>query len=141
MSTSAEYRILLLKYLPRPIRSEQEYKRAMAQLEDVMTPHPSAAASQIIELLSTLIESYESQTHPTPQASPSKALRHLLDVRGLKCAEVAKKTGIAPATLSNVLANRRSISKANSRRLASFFNVSPVMFLEDDPEDFSVQSI
>jgi HTH-type transcriptional regulator / antitoxin HigA len=137
MSTNNEYRSLLLKYLPRPIRSEKEYKRAMAQLEKIMTPHPSAATGQIIELLSTLIESYESQVHPTPQGSPVQALRHLLEVRGLKCAHVAKQTGIAPATLSNVLANRRSISKTNSMKLAGFFDVSPVVFLEADVEDVS----
>jgi plasmid maintenance system antidote protein VapI len=56
-------------------------------------------------------------------------LAHLLDVHRLKCAELARATGIPPATLSNVLANRRAISKHNALRLGRHFGVSPVVFL------------
>jgi plasmid maintenance system antidote protein VapI len=48
---------------------------------------------------------------------------------GVKCADVAKKTGIAPATLCSVLACRRGISKASARKLASYFDISRLAFL------------
>ena len=130
MSTATEYRDLLLKYPPQPIRSGKDYQRALAQLENLMVPQPGEARGRLIEVLSTLIEDYESREHPMPRLSPSQMLAHLLEARGVKCAEVAKATGIGQATLSSVLAHRRGLSKANVLKLASFFNVSPVVFLD-----------
>lgn len=129
MSTVAEYRRLLLEYLPRPIRSEQDYKRALRQLEELMTPNPGVARSQLIEVISTLIEEYESRDLPPPTVSPSAMLAHLLEARKLSRAELARQTGISPATLSSVLTGQRGISKSNAMTLAKFFDVSPVVFL------------
>ena len=130
MSVLTEYRDLLIKYVPQPIYSDRDYRRALAQLERLMEPRPSAARSRLLEVLSTLIENYESREHPTPKVSPSQMLAHLLATRGIKSADVARETGIPPATLSSVLANRRGISKINARKLADYFRVSPLLFLE-----------
>jgi HTH-type transcriptional regulator/antitoxin HigA len=129
MGTATEYRKLLAAFVPRPIRSEKDYRRALAQLGKLMVPHPGSARSRLIEVLSTLIEKYESREYPTPHVSPSKMLAHLLEAKSLKCADLAKSTGIPAATLSNVLANRRGISKDNGIKLAKYFGVSPVVFL------------
>ncbi len=57
-------------------------------------------------------------------------LDHLLEARGIKCADLTKATGIGQATLSSVLAGRRGLSKANILKLAGYFRVSPVVFLD-----------
>jgi len=130
MSVAAEYRELLVKFAPQSIRSPQAYRRPLAQLEKLMVPHPGAARSRLIELFSTLVEDYESRQFPTPKMNPGQMLKHLLETRGVTSAEVAKATGISPATLSNVLAARRGISKQNAGKLARYFAVSPLVFLE-----------
>jgi antitoxin component HigA of HigAB toxin-antitoxin module len=61
MSNMTEYRKLLTKYAPRPIRSEKDYRRMMAQLERVLSPRPDKAHGLLIEMLATLIDSYESK--------------------------------------------------------------------------------
>lgn len=129
MSTATEYRRLLLKYVPEPIRSEKDYRRALTQLEKLMVPHPDAAHSSLIEVFSTLIENYESREFPTPQVAPAELLAHLLESKNVKPADVAKGTGIPAATLSNVLAHRRGISKENAVKLGGYFGLSPVLFL------------
>jgi HTH-type transcriptional regulator / antitoxin HigA len=129
MSTASEYRNLLSKFLPQPIRSEQDYKRALTQLERLMVPKPGAARSLLIEVFSTLIEKYECREYPTPCVPPSTMLAQLLEANNLKCADLAKQTGIPAATLSNVLANRRGISKKNANTLGKYFRVSPIVFL------------
>jgi HTH-type transcriptional regulator/antitoxin HigA len=130
MSTVTEYRNLLSSFVPRVIDSDAEYRRALDMLERMMTPKPSRAASQFIELLSALIENYESIRHPTPRMPPAKLLKHLIETRGLKQVDVAKQSGVDVATLSNVMANRRAISKTNSLRLAKYFGVNAEAFLE-----------
>jgi len=56
-------------------------------------------------------------------------LKNLLDAKGVTPAGVAKATGIPPATISNVLARRRGISKANAVVLGKYFGVSATVFL------------
>lgn len=135
MTPNSKYRELLAKYPPRPIRTQQEYERALVQLEKVMVPHPDAARSQLIEVLATLIESYEARQYPTPDLDPAEMLTQLLSAKGVKPAEVARATRIPPATLSNVLAGRRNISKQNAFKLGEYFGLSPVVFLNSQPKE------
>jgi HTH-type transcriptional regulator/antitoxin HigA len=129
VSTATEYRQLLTKYAPQPIRSPEMYKQALSQLEKLMIPRPNAARSLLIEVLSTLIEKYESRDYPTHEVAPAEMLAKLLATKGVKSADVARATGIPTATLSNVLAGRRGISKQNAFKLGEYFGLSPIAFL------------
>jgi HTH-type transcriptional regulator/antitoxin HigA len=129
MSTVAGYRQLLAKHAPQPIRSQRAYEQALVQLEELMVPRPNAARSLLIELLATLVEKYESREYPTPEVAPAEMLTKLLATKGVKAADVARATGIPTATLSNVLAGRRGISKQNAFKLGEYFGLSPVAFL------------
>jgi HTH-type transcriptional regulator/antitoxin HigA len=133
MSTVTGYRQLLTKYAPQPIRSREMYEQALAQLETLMVPRPNAARSLLIEVLATLIEKYESRDYPTPEVAPAEMPAKLLKIKGVKPADVAKNTGIPTATLSNVLAHRRGISKQNAFKLGEYFGLSPIIFLECRP--------
>ena len=133
MSTVPGYRQLLSKYAPQPIRSQESYEYALAQLEKLMVPRPNAARSLLIEVLATLIEKYESREYPTPEVAPADMLAKLLKTKGVKPADVARKTGIPTATLSNVLARRRGISKQNAIKLGEYFGLSPIVFLDRQP--------
>jgi HTH-type transcriptional regulator / antitoxin HigA len=140
VSVTTEYRDLLVEFVPRPIRTAKEYQSAKAKLDRLMVPHPGPAQSLLIEVLSMLIEKFESREYPTPTTSPAEMLAHLLQSRGLKCASLAQQTGIPAATLSNVLAGRRGISKASAIKLATVFGVSPVVFFDSAPASAAKRS-
>lgn len=89
MSTATEYRDLLMRFLPHSIRSHADYRRLLVQLEWLMVPWPSAARSQFIEVLATLIERYESRDYPTPECDSADVLRNLLAAKGVSPAGVA----------------------------------------------------
>ena len=92
MSTITEYQSLLLDFVPRPIRTEGEYRRTMRQIDRLMkTEKLSRAEGQLLELLATLAEQYESNEYPTPKVSQAELLSHLIDARGLTQAEVARE--------------------------------------------------
>jgi HTH-type transcriptional regulator / antitoxin HigA len=129
VSTVTEYCQLLTKYAPQPIRSQKMYEQALAQLENLMVPRPNAARSLLIEVLATLIEKYESREYPTPEVAPAEMLSKLLATKDVKPADVARATGIPTATLGNVLAGRRGISKQNAFKLGEYFGLSPIVFL------------
>lgn len=129
MSTTDEYRKLLAEYLPQPIRTQQEYKRALRQLEKLMVPNPGRAQSLLIEVFATLIEQYETREFPTPSVAPAEMLAQLIESRGETCAAIARSSGVSPATLSSALSGQRGISKSNAVRLARYFGLSPSVFL------------
>ena len=131
MSTMTEYQSLLLDFTPRPIRTGGEYRRAMRQIDRLMKAERlSRAESQLLELLSTLAEQYESIEYPTPKVSQADLLSHLIDARGISQIEVARETGVPRSVITNVLKGRRGISQANIVRLSRFFHVSPAAFME-----------
>ena len=123
------YEDLLIEYKPRPIRNESECRRARRAIERLMKPRPSRAESEIIEVLATLIEQYESKDHPTPQVPAQKVLLHLMESRWMSRAQLARTTGISPSTVTNILTGKRGLSKANIRDLAREFGVSPMAFM------------
>jgi len=74
MRKLTKYQKLLVEFAPRPIRTETQHRRALAQLKAILTPHPPPALGTLIDLLATLIEAYKSQEFPTPQ-KPQKRRR------------------------------------------------------------------
>jgi HTH-type transcriptional regulator/antitoxin HigA len=131
MSTLTAYESLLLDVRPRPIRSKPAYRQALRHVEDLMSrPHPSRAESEMVELLSMLIEQYEEIELPTPDASPVEILDHLIEVRGVTNAELSRATGIPRSVITNVRARRRAISKAAAIKMADYFHVSPSLFIQ-----------
>ena len=129
MSAATEYRDLLIEFVPRPLHSDADYRRAVRQLEQLMEPQPSTARRQLIEVLATLIERYESRDYPSPDHDPVDMLKSLLKTREVSPAGLAKATGIPPSTISNILARRRGVSKANAVVLGEYFGVSAAVFL------------
>jgi len=130
MSMTA-YQELLLDYSPRPVRNDREYRRTMRSIEHLMKKaRLSRAEGELLELLSTLAEQYESIEYPTPQASQTDMLAHLIDARGISQAELARETGIPRSVITNVLKGRRKISQANIAKLARYFHVSAAEWIE-----------
>ena len=128
--TMTAYDKLLLDYKPRPIRTQRAYKRVMRQIEALMTrPHLPRAESEMLDVLATLAEQYESIEHPTPGTTPGEMLAHLIEAREVTQAEVAKATRIPSSTISAILSGTRQISKANVARLARYLHVSSDLLL------------
>jgi HTH-type transcriptional regulator/antitoxin HigA len=134
MSTTTEirdsvYAEVLAKSLPRPIRSDAEHARvtetllAFDERED-LSPEEEALA----ELLTLLIDDYEEKHHPLPRVSPNASLNALMVERGLKHKDIWPVLGNKGAA-TEVLSGRRSISKAQAKRLAEFFHVPVDLFV------------
>lgn len=133
MSTTLEirdsvYSRLLAESLPRPIHSEAEHKRLVEVLlrldeREDLSPEEEALA----EMLTLLIEDYE-EKYPLPRVSPNESLRALMEERGLKHKDIWPVLGNKGAA-TEVLNGRRSISKAQARRLAEFFHVPVDLFI------------
>lgn len=134
MTTTTEirdsvYAKLLVKSLPRPIRTEAEHMRLTEMLLELderadLSPEEEALA----EVLNLLIDDYELKYHPLPRVSPNVSLVALMEERGLKHKDIWPVLG-NKGSATEVLSGRRSISKSQAKRLAEFFRVPVDLFI------------
>lgn len=123
------YGRLLIRTLPRVIRSNEEYERLTNELmrldeRDDLTPEEK----ELAELLTLLVDEYEERRYPIPQASPQHVLQHLTQARNLTQKDLWKIFGSKGIT-SEVFHGKRSISKTQVKKLAAFFGVSAELFI------------
>lgn len=126
-----KYTRLLSRVLPTRIASQREYERLLAEVEHLIEKEESDLSPEeaaLLDLLVTLIEQYEEQRYPIAQASPHEVLHHLMEARGLTHKDVWLLFG-SKGVASEVLNEKRAISKAQARKLAEFFRVSPALFI------------
>ncbi|MGA3095605.1 MAG: helix-turn-helix domain-containing protein [Bryobacteraceae bacterium] len=125
-----KYGRVLSRELPRPIRSDRELERAITRLEDLDERDESLSPEEreLAELYTSLIEAYEGQRYPVPHAAPHEFLRALLEDRGLSQADIAPLLG-GRGHASEILSGKRSISKAQAKRLAAHFSLSVEVFI------------
>ena len=126
----AAYRQLLQDYSPRPIRSERAHRKALQEVDELMSrPRLSREERELLDVLVALVEQYESVQFPTPSNPPKQMLAHLMESRGVSNAELSAETGIPRSTIVAVLSGRRAIGDENVLKLATFFGVSSSVFV------------
>ena len=130
------YADLLVEIQPRPIGSKAALEKSYKLIDKLMSkPVLSRAESEMLELLSVLVEQYESREHPTPQVSAADMLEHLIESRGITNATLAAETNIPRSTVTDILAGRRRISIGNVRKFADYFHVPASVFVSHEADD------
>jgi HTH-type transcriptional regulator/antitoxin HigA len=113
---------------PHVLRNDEDlasYTAALLKLTAKETP--TLDEEEAIELLTLLVERYEEQRYPVPEAAPTDVLRFLLDHNGLTQRDIATELG-SEATVSLVLSGKRSLTRTHIERLSERFRVSPSVF-------------
>lgn len=129
MSTALANPVTMIqKGAPRLIHSDEElteYTQALFDLTAKADPTPDE--EKAIELMTLLIERYESEHCPVPDATPAEVLRFLLDQNGLSQRDVSPELG-SESTVSLILSGKRSLNRHHIARLSNRFHVSPSVF-------------
>jgi len=113
---------------PRLIRNDEElaeYTQALFELTAKSDPSPEE--EQAIELITLLVERYEVEHYPVPEAEPVEVLRYLLERNGLSQRDVVAELG-SESTVSLVLSGKRQLNRDHIARLSRRFGVSPAVF-------------
>ncbi len=123
------YRQLLGRALPHVIHTDEECDRLTSELmrlDDLK--HTSREERELAELLTVLIDEYEERRYPIKKAAPQLVLQHLMESRNLTQKDLWKVFGSKGIT-SEVFHGKRSISKAQARKLADYFDVGVELFI------------
>ncbi len=128
-----KYGDLLMQTLPSVITSEDELDRLTQVVDHLITKgiredDLSPEESILLDLLASLIGAYEDEHYPIADAPPHHMLKFLMDENGLRQADLLPVFG-SSGIASEVVNGKRSISKAQAKKLAAFFKVSTDLFI------------
>ncbi len=126
----AAYGRLLLRTLPRVVKTEEENERMIEVLEklDARKGKLTAEEESLAELMTLLVRMFEESRYPLGHANPIEALRVLMEDRGIRQRDLIPVFG-SSSVVSDVLNEKRSISKTHARKLADYFHVPVSLFI------------
>ena len=113
---------------PEVVRSEEQNRNYIEILENLTgKERVSEAEAKLIELLTVLVENYESREYPVPEAGPLDVIRHLMEGHRLRQKDLIDVFG-TESVVSEVLNGKRGLTREHIENLSERFHVSPAVF-------------
>ncbi|MBS7350831.1 MAG: transcriptional regulator [Comamonas sp.] len=104
----------------RPIRTEEDYRRALKMVEMVFDaghePEPDSEEAASFEALVTLLEAYERKHYPIEAPTPAEAIKFHMEQQGLSVSDMERYIG-SKNRVYEVLKGSRPLSLNMIRRL------------------------
>lgn len=100
----------------KPIKSERDYRRALAEIDKLMDAAPNTAAGDRLDVLVTLVTAWEEEHYPIDPPDAVEAIRFAMEQRGLTRRDLEPYIG-SRARVAEVLNRKRSLTLAMIRRL------------------------
>ena len=107
----------------RPIKTKADHRAALKELERLMEARPGTPAGNRLEILTTLVERYESQHEPIAPPNPVDALLYYMESRGLTRRDLEPYLG-SRARVAEVLNRRRPLTIEMIRKLHAGLGIS-----------------
>ncbi len=100
----------------RPIKTENDYKAALEEVEHLFNAAPNSPEGDRLEVLTTLIESYEEKHYSIPLPDPVEAILYFIESRGLSRRDLEQFIG-SRARVSEVLNRKRPLTIGMIRKI------------------------
>jgi len=124
---TGSYAALLSAIRPEVIRDEKQNRAYIGRLEVLSSKkHLTSAEQKLMRLLLLLVEDFERNSDPVPDAGPIDVLRHLMEAHGLRQRDLTDVFG-TESIVSEILHGKRDLTKEHIRRLSIRFSVSPAV--------------
>jgi HTH-type transcriptional regulator/antitoxin HigA len=107
----------------RPIKTKANHRAALKEVERLMDAKPGTRAGDRLEVLTTLIDRYESEHEPIEPPDPIDALRYHMESRGLTRRDLEPYLG-SRARVAEILNRRRSLTIEMIRKLHEGLGIS-----------------
>jgi len=118
------------KTMIRVIKTEREYESALAEINVLVDrdPDPGTPEADRLELLTLLVETYESKNFPKRIPHPLEAIRFRMEQEGLKQRDLVPYIG-SPSKVSEVLSGKRPLTLSMMRSLHSHLGIPASVLL------------
>jgi len=112
-----------------PLKTETDYKAALAAIEGLFDAVPNTPEGDQLDLLTTLVEAYESRHVLIPPPDPVEAILYTIESRGLVRRDLEPYLG-SRARVAEVLNRKRPLSLAMIRRLHSGLGIPAAVLIQ-----------
>ncbi len=114
----------------KPIRNDQDLKKAFHQLEGVFQAEKDTKEHDEMEVLVTLIEAYENKHYPISPPQPIEAIKFRMEQQGLTARDLETFIG-SSGRVSEILNKKRPLSLRMVKRLHDGLNIPYESLLAD----------
>ena len=115
-----------------PIRTEQDYEAALAEIEGLMGAGPGTDEGDRLDVLATLVEAWEAEHHPIDAPDPIALLQFVMEQRGLVRADLRPMIG-ERGRVSEILSRRHPLTLAMIRKLHAGLGLPPEVLVQPYP--------
>jgi len=123
------YLELVLRFPLRPLRSDKDLGHAIKVIDSLIIRGDLDSGEQdYLDILTAIVEKYESDEHPMPPVSDADMLRHLIEARRISQSKLAAEVKIPMSTISEVLNGKRRLNRRHIVVLTRYFGVSSSVF-------------
>jgi Predicted transcription regulator containing HTH domain len=97
----------------KPIRTEKDYRAMLKRIDELIAVDPKEGTQECDELdvISTLVESYENIRYPIEAPDPVKAILYIMEECGLNQKDLIKYFNGSKGLVSAFLNGKRELSK------------------------------
>lgn len=100
----------------KPIKSDRDYQRALRQIDDLMDARLDSPKGDMLDVLTTLVESWEEKLYPIDLPDPVAAIEFVMEQRGLLRKDLERFIG-SRARVAEILNRKRTLTLPMIRRL------------------------
>lgn len=109
------------------IKSKKQYNEYCNILEELISTDDDKFSDEI-ELLTILIEKWDSEHNSFEDVDPIELLKSLMESNNLKAKDLVEILNLSKGTVSKILNYQKGLSKETIRKLSNRFNISQEAF-------------
>jgi HTH-type transcriptional regulator/antitoxin HigA len=113
----------------KPIKTEQDYNRALERLELIFDAEIGTPEGDELEILGILIDKYEELHFPIDLPDPIEAIKFRMEQLGYKQNDLAKIIGLK-SRASEILNRKRKLTLEMIRALHKSLNISTDVLIQ-----------
>jgi len=106
-----------LKMRIKPIRTEEDYEATLARIEEIFDAEPDTPEGDELEILASLIETYEKKNYPIALPDPIEAIKIRMEDLGLDRKDLESAIG-SKGRISEILNRKRPLTLPMVQRLS-----------------------
>ncbi|MFB5944284.1 helix-turn-helix domain-containing protein [Albibacterium profundi] len=113
----------------KPIKTEDDYIRAIARLEKIFDAKKDSKEGDELEILAILIEKYESENFPIGLPDPIEAIKFRMEQLGYNQNDLAEIIGLK-SRASEILNRKRKLSLEMIRKLSAKLHIASDVLIQ-----------
>jgi HTH-type transcriptional regulator / antitoxin HigA len=122
------------RIIPKIIETKEEYEHFLAVAEKLISKKQTRTIEETVlfRLLVKLIKDYEQERYSLKEWSQTlhhELLQHLMEASGMKQMDLVGLLSPSKGLVSSIVNGKRSISKAQAKKLGGIFNISSSVFI------------